>query len=106
MFLFIQQKQGSVSIIRNKIITMDNIEFRSETDREPVGNSSEKSLGSEEATYIGNIVERRKKSIKSAWSGTQDETLNKLNKLVNTVSNRIIKVIKNKEKVTKYWTKR
>lgn len=81
---------------------MDNIEFRSETDREPVGNSSEKSLGSEEATYIGNIVERRKKSIKSAWSGTQDETLNKLNKLVNTVSNRIIKVIKNKEKVTKY----
>ena len=85
---------------------MDNIEFRSETDREPVGNSSEKSLGSEEATYIGNIVERRKKSIKSAWSGTQDETLNKLNKLVNTVSNRIIKVIKNKEKVTKYWTKR
>ena len=106
MFLFIQQKQGSVSIIRNKIITMDNIEFRSETDREPVGNSSEKSLGSEEATYIGNIVERRKKSIKSAWSGTQDETLNKLNKLVNSVSNRIIKVIKNKEKVTKYWTKR
>ena len=85
---------------------MDNIEFRSETDREPVGNSSEKSLGSEEATYIGNIVERRKKSIKSAWSGTQDETLNKLNKLVNSVSNRIIKVIKNKEKVTKYWTKR
>ena len=106
MFLFIQQKQGSVSIIRNKIITMDNIEFRSETDREPVGNSSEKSLGSEEATYIGNIVERGKKSIKSAWPGTQDETLNKLNKLVNSVSNRLIKVIKNKEKVTKYWTKR
>lgn len=64
-------------------------------DLKPVGNSNEKSLGSEEATYIGNIVERRKKSIKSAWPGTQEETLNKL---VNSVPNRLIEVIKNKEK--------
>lgn len=66
MLLFIQPEQGSVIIIRNKIITMNNIECRSKTDREPAGNSSEKSLGSEEATYIENIVERRRKSIKSA----------------------------------------
>lgn len=45
MLLFIQPEQGSVIIVRNKIITMDNIECWSETDREPVGNSSEKSLG-------------------------------------------------------------
>lgn len=103
MLLFIQSEQGSVNIIRNKIITMNNIECWSKTDRETVGNSSEKSLGSEEATYIENIVKRRRRSIKSAWPSTQDETLNKL---VNSVSNRLIEVIKNKEKVTKYWTKR
>ena len=78
---------------------MTSFESRSETDRELAENCTiAKKIYNQDKPPIENIVEL-KKEMKSAWANIRKETLNKL---VGSVPNRLIGVIRNKGKSTKY----
>lgn len=81
---------------------MTSFEFRSETDRELAEDCTiAKKIYDQGKPPTENIVEL-KKEIKSAWANIRKETLNKL---VDSVPNKLIEVIRNKGKSIKYLAK-